>query len=452
MNNTENPNGQGNISRRKFLGGAALSLAAFTLVPRHVLGGVGYTAPSDKLNVAGIGVGGRGRSVLAGMKSENIVALCDVDHDFAAKTFAEYPKAKQYKDFRRMLDEQKDIDAIMVATPDHTHAIIAMAGLKMGKHLYVEKPLTYTVHEARELTNAARQAKVITQMGNQGHSSDDARKVNEWIRSGAIGEVKEVQVWTNRPIWPQGVARPTEAVPVPSTLDWDLFLGPAPYVAYNPAYHPFKWRGWVDYGVGAIGDMGAHLIDHAVWALELGAPVSVEATSTPFQKDRAAHPLATMITYEFAARGTGKPAVKMTRYDGGLMPPRPDELPEGEGMNKGGGVLYIGSKGKLMHETYGSKPRLLPAEKFAKVPAPKEMFARLGMNHQMAWVQGVKDKKQPSSSFDYAGPLTETMLLGVVATMVPGRKLLWDGPGMKVTNIPEANQFLRREYRSGWTL
>jgi len=316
------------ISRRTFIGNTAKAAAAFYIVPRHVLGGVGYTAPSDKLNIAAVGIGGMGKNNIAAVAAtENIVALCDIDDVYAAKIFDLYPNAKRYKDYRKMLEEHKsDVDAVIVATPDHSHAIIAMDAMKMGKHLYVQKPLTYTVQESRMLAQeAAKNAKIVTCMGNQGHSSNDARLVNEWIWDGAIGKVGEVQVWTNRPIWPQGVPRPEDTPPIPPTLDWDLFIGPAPMRPYNPAYTPFKWRGWADFGVGALGDMGAHLIDHVHWSLKLGAPVSIEASSTKFNGET--YPLGSMVTYEFAARDKMAP-VKMTWYDGGLLPPKPKRWPK----------------------------------------------------------------------------------------------------------------------------
>ncbi|SDM23956.1 Predicted dehydrogenase [Catalinimonas alkaloidigena] len=438
------------LNRREFVKGAGLAAGAFMIVPRHVLG-KGFVAPSDKLNIAGVGIGGMGKANLKNLESENIVALCDVDHAYAAPVFETYPNAKRYKDYRQMLDKQKDIDALVIATPDHTHAVVAMAGLQMGKHLYVQKPLTFTVYEARVLADAARKAKVVTQMGNQGHSTDDARKINEWIQAGAIGEVSEVHAWTNRPIWPQGMPRPEKSQPVPDTLAWDLFLGPAPFVPYNEAYTPFKWRGWTDYGVGAIGDMGAHLIDHPNWALELGPPSSVMATSTPFNKE--SYPLATIVHYEFPAKA-GRPAVTMHWYDGGLMPPRPDELPEGEEMNKTGGVIFVGSKGKLMHETYGRNPRLLPQGLMDAFQPPKPTIPRVTVSHEMDWANACKEGKgrKPSSNFDYAGPLTETMLLGVVGLYEPNKKLIWDNTNMQFTNAPELNQYLRRDYRDGWSL
>ena len=439
----------GGINRRAFLKGSALTAAAFTIVPRHVLGGVGFTAPSDKLNLAGVGVGGMGKENLKNLTSENIVALCDVDFDFAAKVFEAYPKAKQYKDYREMLDRQKDIDGLVVATSDHTHAVIALAGMQMGKHLYVQKPLTATVHEARVLAQEAGRSKVVTQMGNQGHASDDARLLNEMVQAGMIGDVTEVHVWTNRPVWPQGIPYPTDTPPVPDTLAWDLFLGPAPYRPYNPAYHPFKWRGWTDYGVGAIGDMGAHLIDHPYWALDLDAPESVSATSTPFNKE--SYPLATVVTYQFPKKGK-RPAVKMVWYDGGLQPPVAEIL-EKEKLDWGGGGLMIGSKGMLLYDTYGRNPRLLPtAEKMQGFKAPKQTYKRISTSHEMDWVNAIKENRTPSSPFSYAGPLTETMLLGVVALYAPNKVLRWDSANMTFTNAPELNPYVRREYRDGWTL
>ncbi|MBC7921718.1 MAG: Gfo/Idh/MocA family oxidoreductase [Ferruginibacter sp.] len=437
------------ITRRDFVRGAAFTAAAFTIVPRHVLGR-GFIAPSDKLNVAAIGIGGMGKNNIAALApTENIVALCDIDEVYAAKVFDLYPNAKRYKDYRRMLETQKDIDGVIIATPDHQHALQAMTAMKLGKHVYVQKPLAYTVHESRELAKLAKaNPKVVTQMGNQGHSSDDARLINEWIADGAIGKVSEVHVWTNRPVWPQGIPAPTDNPPVPASLDWDLFLGPAPGRAYHPAYTPFKWRGWVDYGQGALGDMGAHLIDHVNWSLKLGYPASVEASSTPFNKE--SYPTASIVTYTFPARGKMS-AVTMTWYDGGLLPPKPEELGT-EPVDKGGGALYIGDKGKLMHGTYGAKPRLLPQSRMDAYKQPAPTIARVGMSHERNWAEASKGNGKATCPFEYAGPLNETMLLGVVALRAPGQKLLWDGPNMKFTNAPEVNPFLTREYRQGWTL
>jgi predicted dehydrogenase len=390
------------------------------------------------------------------------------------------PKLAKYRDYRDMLEKQKDIDGLIIATPDHMHAVIASAAMSLGKHVYVQKPLCWSVHECRHLAKkAADNPKVVTQMGNQGHSNDAARRGQDYLAAGAIGDVREVHVWTNRPLgyWPQGVPRPAGpgatapsgwnntaverrlasalgAYPVPDTLSWDLFLGVAPEVEYHPIYHPFNWRGWVDWGQGALGDMGAHLIDHPVWGLDLGLPTSVETIATPF--NGASYPNATMTYYEFAAR-KGKPAVKMVWYDGGLMPPKPEELGD-ENVDPGGGVLYIGSKGKMLQETYGSVPRLLPMDKHNSYGAPKERMARIpyGINgHEMNWINAIRGRDQISSPFSYAAHLNEIMLLGV-ASLRARSKLYYDGANMRVTNKGDGrtdpNQFLTRTYRQGYTL
>ena len=491
------------ITRRSFVSGMAKAAFGVTIVPRHVLGGPGFIAPSDTLNVAMIGAGGMGmsnaQSLVAG--AQNIVALADVDmnrvmrdvagraqnrdgtvNEVGAKLKSAYEGAKKYADFRRMLEQEGSaIDAVVVATPDHFHAVAANAAMQLGKHVYVQKPLTYSVHEARVLRDTARSTGVVTQMGNQGHSSDDARRINEWVQAGVIGPVREVHIWTNRPIWPQGVPRPTKALagdqagnwgsrnlgpqiaaamagsyPVPADLDWDVFLGPAPYVEYHPIYHPFNWRGWVDWGVGALGDMGAHLVDHPFWALDLGLPTTIEATSTPFGADTddtpATYPLATTVHYEFAARGS-QPPVKMTWYDGGLMPSRPDVLPDEITLERGGGVIFVGDRGILMHETYGSNPQIFPESLRAEAERVPEKLPRVGMSHEMNWATAAMGNGTATSPFEYASPLTETMLLGLVALRTgQGRKIVYDANAMSVTNIPEANQFLRREYRQGWSL
>ena len=433
------------ISRRHFLKGTSTAVAAFTIVPRHVLGGPGHTPPSERLNIAGIGVGGRGEGdVRSVAKNNNIVALCDVDFKRAAKTFDKHPNAKKYKDFRRMLSEMdKQIDAVTVATADHTHAVAAMTAMKMGKHVYVEKPLTHSIYEARMLTEAARKYGVATQMGNQGHSSESVRLVCEWVWDGAIGPVREVHVWTNRPIWPQGIDRPKETPPTPATLDWDLWLGPAPERPYNPKYLPFVWRGWWDFGTGALGDMGCHNIDAAFWALKLGQPTSVQAISTPTNDETA--PLVSKVDYEFPARGD-MPPVKMTWYDGGLKPAMPAELETGRDLPANGSFL-VGDKGVLM--TSGS-PRLIPEEKMQDYKRPDKTIPRVEGHHQN-WIDACKGGPPAGSNFDYAGPLTELVLLGNVAVRT-GRRIEWDAKNMKVTNIPEANKYVRREYREGWTL
>lgn len=506
-----------NPSRRKFIRSAAIAGAGLTLVPRHVIGR-GFVAPSDRLNIASVGVGGQGRTNLVNISTENVVAMCDVDWNFAGKGFGRLDadiqrsrdilenkrrpdqplaevdrqrlaaqiqrtirlkdvhlsRAKRYEDYRQMLDRQKDIEAVVVATPDHMHAPIALAAMELGKHVYVQKPLTWSVEEARQLARKAKNnPRLATQMGNQGHSSDDARTAVEHVWAGSIGEVREVHIWTNRPLgyWPQGIPRPEPLkapgdslswngqgvdarlansfaghYPIPESLKWDLFLGVAPYVEYHPIYHPFNWRGWVDWGNGAIGDMGAHLIDVAMWALDLGYPATVETVSTPF--NGVSYPLATQTFYEFPARGK-MPPVKLTWSDGGLLPQRPAELGE-EGLNKGGGALLIGSKGKLLHDTYGKKPRLLPLSLHESAGAPPQKLSRIAdEGHEMNWVNAAKGQTPASCPFEYAAQLTEVMLLGIVA-LKAGRKIEYDAANMRVVNVSSANDHLRRQPRPGW--
>ena len=438
------------VSRRIFLMGTALTAAGLAT------GASGNPArrrvsPNEKLNIAGIGIGGRGRSDLKECANENIVALCDVDEEYAAKTFAAYPNAKRYKDYRVMLDKQKDIDAVVVATPDHTHAIVSMAAIRLGKHVYCEKPLTHTLLEARKLTEAAREMKVATQMGIQGHSYEGIRQICEWIWAGAIGPVREVHIWTDRPKgwWPQGVERPQDTPPVPPTLDWDLWLGPAPSRPYHPAYTPFKWRGWWDFGCGALGDMGCHLMDAPYWALDLGYPTSVEASSTAVNSETG--PLASMVHYHFPARGD-KPPVMLTWYDGGLLPARPAELPDGQPMgNENGGVIFVGDKGKILAADENAQhPGLLPGSLANDFPKPEKSIPR-STGHHRDWIAACKGGQPSGANFDYSGPLTENVLLGNLAIRA-GKKLDWDGPNMKSTNVPEANDLVHCQYREGWTL
>jgi hypothetical protein len=438
------------ISRRHFLSAAAVAATPFIIVPRHVLGGVGNTPPSEKLNIAGIGIGGMGQNDIAQVAGENIVALCDVDDVHAGPVFAKYPNAKRYRDFRKMFDEQKDIDAVIVATPDHLHAIISMTAIQMGKHVYCEKPLTHTVYQARKLTEAARKAKVATQMGNHGHSGEAIRLVCEWIADGAIGPVREVQAWTTLPrgIWPQGLERPTDTPPVPDTLDWDLFLGPAPERPYHPAYHPFKWRGWWDFGTGALGDQACHTLDVPFWALNLGAPTKVEACSTPMNAD--SFPMGSIVRWDFPARGD-MPPVKVSWYDGGLLPPRPKELPADRRMgNEYGGVIFIGDKGKLLCGTFGENPRLLPDAAMDAYKRPEKTMPRSKGHHQ-DWIDACKGNGTTGSHFDYAGPLTEMALLGNIA-LKTGKVIEWDALNLTITNEKEANQYINPTARPGWAL
>jgi predicted dehydrogenase len=455
-----NNNDSRRSSRRTFLSATAATALSFTIVPRHVLGGVGYTAPSDRVNVAGIGAGGMGGgdiSTISGLGA-NIVALCDVDEARAAGLFRAFPQARRHKDFRIMVEKEADhIDAVTVGTPDHIHAVAAMAAIRAGKHVYVQKPLTHTLHECRELTKAAIKANVMTSMGNQGHATEGSRLTNELIQAGIIGEVREVHVWSDRAgrLWKQGIDRPTDTPPVPATLDWDLWLGPTPTRPYHPAYAPVNWRGWWDFGTGALGDMGCHIIDHPVWALDLGAPTAVEARTTldgSFLRDQLnyeTYPIAAIIYYEFPARGN-RPPVKMTWYDGGLMPAAPTELPAGQRLPENG-VLYVGSKGKMYHSSHGGMPQLLPAELHEQAATvPKTMERSPG--HYEEWVQACRGGKKPVANFEYSGPMTETVLLGVLSLRAPGTRLEWDSERQKVTNAPELNQFVHIEYRKGWTL
>jgi predicted dehydrogenase len=543
-------NGKG-ISRRDFVSNVTTTAVAATLVPRSVHGEPAQVRRGDRLNVAIVGAGGMGMSNAEELTSENIVALCDVDFAFVDRQLAErmkekdrsyrteqekqeriakldrlqaaYAKAKRYADFREMLERQKDIEAVVIATPDHTHAVIANTAMQLGKHVYVQKPLTHSVHEARVLLETAKKARVVTQMGNQGHSTDEARRINEWIQAGVIGPVHEVHIWTNRPIWPQGIPRPagryspprvttaaagaaapanaaasvgpavaasllgsgqpagsaqqirpqedrwnrarvseelatamaSRDYPVPQGLNWDLYLGPAPEVPYHPVYHPFNWRGWVDFGVGALGDMAAHLLDHPYWALDLGYPTSIEATSSPWggpADQPATYPQAMTVHYQFPARGNRGP-VRLYWYDGGLMPPRPEVLPFDMQFPRDGGVLYLGEKGILIHENYGRNPRILPEPLLEVAFQVPRTMPRVEETHELNWARAAKGIGKATSPFEYAAPLTEVMLLGLVALRAgQGRKIYYDAQLMKVTNLADANAFLKREYRKGWSL
>ena len=470
--------------RRSFLRTAAAATAgaaAFTIVPRHVLGGTGYRAPSDRVRLLGVGAGGKGGGNLRALDGEYVVGLCDVDPGRAADTHAHFPAAPRFTDFRRMYDELLDgVDAVVVSTPDHTHAVAALAALYAGKHVYCEKPLVHNIREARLMTEAARaNPRLVTQMGNQGASGEGIRTITEWLDAGLIGEVTEVHAWTNRPVWPQGNPAPAEGVAKPAGIDWDAWIGPAREVPYHPLYHPFAWRGWWDFGTGALGDMGCHLIDAAFYALGLGYPTSAEASVVPIYSRNwtpdytpEACPVASKIKLEFPARGAGRPPVKLTWHDGGLLPERPAELAPDEPMGDGGsGVILVGTAGKLMHDTYAQNPRLLPLTRHEQESFPERRLPRVEVSHQADWANAIREGRQPSSPFTKAGPLTETVLMGNLAvraydlqvpapsgktgeTHRPGRtKLLWDGPGMRITNLPELNFMVGREdYRAGWEL
>jgi len=476
MQNKNKKSTSAGFTRRDFIKGSGLTAAGFFIVPRHVLGGNGFKAPSDTLNIAGIGVGGKGTSNLiaaskfdkeTGKTVENIVALCDVDDVRAKESFENYPKAKRYRDFREMLEKQKDIDAVMVSTPDNTHAVAAMACMQLGKHVYVEKPLTHDVYEARMLTEAARKYKVATQMGNQGNSSDDIRLITEWIDAGVIGEVKEVDAWTNRPIWPQGVPLPTGKFDIPDTLSWDLWVGPAPYRDYHPEYLPFKWRGWWTFGTGALGDMACHIIDPVFMALRLGYPDTVQASAGKRYTAESGWssvplgdscPPSSKLAFTFPSRGN-MPPVKLHWHDGGIRPDRPLELEDDQAMgDPGGGVIFHGTKGKLMCDVYARNPRLIPVMKMENFSPPAPTIHRIQESHQYSWVEACKGGRPASSNFDYAGPLTETILMGNLALRSleleggADNILEWDGENMRITNYEPANQFVKRDYREGWSL
>ncbi|PIQ20842.1 MAG: oxidoreductase [Cytophagales bacterium CG18_big_fil_WC_8_21_14_2_50_42_9] len=474
-------------SRRDFLKkGAIAAVGSFFIVPRHVIG-KGFIAPSDKLNIAGIGVAGKGFSDVNNAYNNganNIVALCDVDWNLAKEQFEKHPKAKRYKDFREMLEkERKNIDAVTISTADHTHAVATLAAMQLGKHVYVQKPLTHNIQEARLLTEAARKYKVVTQMGNQGSSNPGQKQMMQWFNDGVVGDVHTVHVWTNRPVWPQGIPVPQPTGTVPDTLDWNLWLGPATKVGYTPAYHPFKWRGWWNFGTGALGDMGCHLIDPPYRVLGLGYPSEVEASiGSVFIKDWNPEyipegcPPSSHVQLKFPASAKNKSEVVMTWSDGGIRSFRPDiipadaELAEKDGSN---GVFMVGTKGVINCATYGDNPKVFLNDGTV-INSQLEKIAAPEWGHNLAWQEACKEgfgkakHKALTSPFEYAGPLTETVIMGNLAIRsynlrtatadgknftYPGRKkLLWDGPKMRITNFEEANQFVKRDYQNGWKL
>ncbi len=468
------------ISRGQFLRQTTLTAAGFMIIPRHVMGN-GFIAPSDKLNIAGIGVGGKGASDLMEFAKSpfvNIVSLCDVDDRQAKDARKRYPKASYYRDFREMLDKEKNnIDACSISTPDHTHAVATIAAMQLGKHVYTQKPLTHNIYEARQLTEAAKRYKVITQMGNQGGSGDGVRKAQEMFQAGLIGDVVEAHAWTNRPVWPQGIPTPTGKFDVPAELDWDLWLGPASFIEYNPAYLPFNWRGWWAFGTGALGDMACHIMDPIFRILPIRYPDSAECSVATIWKEMwndtpnlDACPPASIIHLNYP-RTDGKGNLRVSWHDGGLLPERPQELlPEEAFGNWDGGVLIVGTKGKMLIDCYGANPRLLPTirmKEFDHVPT----LPRVPEGHYLQWVNACRagyGNATTSSPFEYAGPFTESILMGNLAIRswmlknpklkgwedkyLGRKKLLWDAANMKITNFDEANQFVKREYRSGWKI
>ena len=446
------------LTRRQFAATAGMAALATAIHPNRT----SAQPAGNKLNIAAIGVGGMGAANLKACEGENIVALCDVDRAYAAKTFALYPKATVYTDYRVMLEKQKDIEAVVIATPDHTHAMITMACLQAGKHVYCQKPLTHTIAEARAIAEAARTHKVVTQMGNQGHSFESIRVLKEWLDDGAIGNVTEVHAWTDRPVggdpWSDFAvrARPTDTPPVPDTLDWEKWLGPVAFRPYSPEYLPMKWRAWLDFGTGPLGDMGCHIIDPAFWTLDLGAPTTIEATSTHYEPAVASetYPRASIVRYAFPARGS-KPPVKLTWYDGRLLPPIPAEM-EADRKLPGSGALLIGDKGIILHGSHGADGvRLVPETRMQAYKRPPKTLRRVTEGHEGDWIRACKEGPNgtpPCSPFSYGAALTEMVLLGVLAIRVKDQRLAWDGPTMRFTNNDAANALLRGNYREGWTL
>ncbi len=463
------------VSRRDFIKLSTSAAAGFMIVPRHVLGGKGFIAPSDKLMVAGIGVGGKGESDIAMFHQSGkaeIAYLCDVDDRRAANSVERFPKAAYYKDYREMLDkEHKHIDAVSVSTPDHNHAIQALAAMQLGKHVYVQKPLTHDIWEARLLTEAAKKYKVVTQMGNQGASGDGTRKIREWVEAGLLGDIHTVYCWTDRPVWPQGIAWPTTAAPVPETLDWNLWLGTAPDKNYIDKLVPFNWRGWWDYGTGALGDMGCHLLEVPFSALGLTYVQDVQASVGTVYVDEFKRgyfpescPPSSYAVLSFARTANTAGPIKLHWMDGGIQPERPDELGPNEPFgDEGNGILLIGTKGKALADMFGENPRLLPLSRMEGLTIPVK-YERVAGNidgHYAQWVEACiagYGKKAVSAPFEISGPLTEALLMANLAIRgadlqidgkYPARnmKLIWDNDQLKVTNFDEVNRFVKREYR-----
>jgi predicted dehydrogenase len=438
-------------SRREFLQTCALGIAGLTIVPASVLGRqAGKVPPSDKLHIAGVGIGGKGAENLQNMSSENIVALCDVDWHYARGVFEAYPQARRFWDYREMLDKMgKSIDALVIATADHTHAVIAADAMTLGKHVYVQKPLTHSVYESRLLTRLAANYRVATQMGNEGASEAGVRQVCDWIWAGEIGEVTHVEAFSDRPIWPQGLTRPKETPEAPSTLRWDLFVGPAQMRPYNPIYTPWNWRGWWDFGVGALGDMACHILDPVFRALYLKYPVKVQGSSTTLLSESA--PQAQRLSYTFPARensrGQRLSEISVDWYDGGLKPKRPDEMRDGEMFGDPddvNGAIFYGTKDILLCGNAGINPRLLSG----RTPVVPAMNREISLSHEMDWVRACKEhpdtRVKTASDFSYAGPFNEMIVMGVVAVRLQelNKTLRWDGERMAFTNIG-ANETIR---------
>ncbi|MBB4079192.1 putative dehydrogenase [Lewinella aquimaris] len=488
-----------NVSRRTFVKKSLAAGAVFSIVPSSVVSGLGYTAPSDKLNIVGVGVGGKGLQNLQAMNSENIIGLCDIDWNYSQRCFDTFPKAKKYYDWRRMFDELGDsMDAVVVATADHTHAAIAATAMMMNKHVYCQKPLTHSIYESRLLTRLAAEYPVATQMGNQGNSGDGVRQLCEWIWNGEIGEVTEAHTWTDRPIWPQGLERPEEAMPIPDNFDWDLFIGPAPMRPYHEIYTPWNWRGFWDFGTGAFGDMACHIMDPVYRALKLKYPEGISGSSTTANTESA--PQAEKVRFDFPARAdmdkVKMPAVKVHWYDGGFLPDRPEGLAQGVPLIRDGlgGCMFVGTKDTLISDAGGFNPRLLSG----RIPEVKPYLRRVPGSvdysdgpHEQDWIRACKESPEqrvnPSAHFAYSGPFNEMVLLGVLAIRLKGlnKVLEWDGDNMRFTNIgPDetmqvtktdgfamvnriptwstervelnaleaATEYIKHSYREGWSL
>lgn len=461
------------ITRRKFLGTTVAAAATFSIVPRHVLGGPRFVPPSEKVNIAIIGAGGQGKTNMRSLFGEaeaQIIAVCDpreqadysrfyyggtagrkpaksdIEKHYSEKT--PNHKCAEYEDFRKMLEEEKAVDAILCATPDHLHAYVSITCMKQGKHVYCEKPLTHNVWEARQVAKVAKETGVATQLGNQGHSGEGIRQTCEWIWDGVIGAIREVHAWSDAGRWVNHMGRPKDTPPIPAGFNWDLWQGPRATRPYHPEYAPYNWRGWWSYGGGCIGDMACHNIDPAVWALDLKDPLSIEATAPGVDSEVVS--AGSIYRYKFGPRGD-KPAVTLTWYDGGLRPPTPDELAPGEKLDGGGnGILFLGEKGVIACPGWGGAPRLLPDSKMDSYQRPAKTLPR-SKGHHRDWIEACKGGKPASGNFEYGARLTEIVLLGNVALRT-GKKLEWDSASMKAKNAPEADKFLKEQYRSGWEI
>ncbi len=461
------------ITRRTFLGTTATAAAAFTLLPRHVLGGPKFVPPSEKVNIAIIGVGGQGRTNVRNLFNEadaQIIAVCDpneqadyspyyykglagrkpvkaeIEKRYSAKT----PnfRCAEYEDFRVMFEKEKSIDAVLCATPDHLHALMSITAMKLGRHVYCEKPLTHSVWEARQVAKVAKETGVATQLGNQGHSGDAIRTTCEWIWDGAIGDIREVHAWSHAKKWFTHSGRPTDTPPVPAGLNWDLWLGPREPRPYHPSYAPVRWRSYWDFGTAVLGDMACHNLDPAVWALDLRAPLSVEACAP--EADPVTAPPCAIYHFNFGPRGK-LPPVKVTWYDGGLQPPRPAELADDDQLGaSGNGIIFIGDKGVMMCAGWGGSPRLLPDAKMDAYQRPSKTLPR-SKGHHRDWLDACKGGPAASANFEYGARITELVLLGNVALRC-GKKINWDSANMKATNAPEADRFIKDSYRKGWEI